>query len=521
MGRGRGSSKTRIALGLGAIVATTACTEKRDVSQPAATFATDVAPILKARCDSCHAGDAPAGGWRSTSFLDAIGCVASSGAPATLPAAATAPILQALDTPTHQTLVDATERAKLESWVAAGAPAFQGTVHDPGIIDPRSSGWHGKLLRDRAWKPMLDAAADDACGKCHEGVPAQPAGFTSPAPGAPACTTCHTEPKGVLACGTCHGQGSRAYPPRDLCFFPDDARAAGAHAAHIESPLSVAAGLGCATCHPVPGDDLFSGSHANGAVEITFEQDKIGPERSYDRPSGVCALSCHDRSGDHPRPKWSDTGLVGGCGHCHASPPPAHFAGACTYCHHEANADGTMLDAHATFHLNGQVDLGDGSGKCGACHGKGDDPFPSTGAHAAHQNPTLTTAVACGDCHVVPAQLMAPGHMDGTVEVVLSGRAIARGAAPRWNGQTCSGVACHGAMLPDLPAVVPTWTDTTGAPAACGACHGIPPSHHSSSLSCNRVECHGAEVRRTLTTISISDMGKALHINGVVDAAGL
>jgi hypothetical protein len=75
-------------------------------------------------------------------------------------------------------------------------------------------------------------------------------------------------------------------------------------------------------------------------------------------------------------------------------------------------------------------------------------------------------------------------------------------------------------MLRDPPAVVPAWADTTGAALACSACHGVPPSQHTASTSCDRSTCHGAEVDRTFTRLSISNAGKALHVNGAIDTAG-
>ena len=204
-----------------------------------------------------------------------------------------------------------------------------------------------------------------------------------------------------------------------------------------------------------------------------------------------------------------------GCNDCHQSPPAAHFPGPCTNCHREPNADGTALTG--PLHLNGRVDLGDGSGQCGACHGRGDDPWPSTGAHPSHENPTLSVSIGCSNCHVVPASIMDPPHLDGVVHVTFSGLALVRNALPVWDGTKCSSAACHGAQLPD-PAAPPVWNDTSGAAAACGACHGIPPSEHTSSTSCNRSGCHGDEITLTAQGLPlISATGKAVHINGVID----
>jgi predicted CxxxxCH...CXXCH cytochrome family protein len=220
-------------------------------------------------------------------------------------------------------------------------------------------------------------------------------------------------------------------------------------------------------------------------------------------------VGCHDRGGAWPRPAWSDRGPLA-CGDCHATPPAKHYAGPCTTCHHEANAAGTAL-AGGPLHANGTIDVGDGSGKCGACHGRGDDPWPTSKVHQAHASPGLTSPIACASCHPVPEAIAAPGHMDGVVQITFTGRALARGAAPRWNGATCAEVACHGANLPDPPAT-PAWSDVSGREAACNACHGAPPTQHTTSTSCARASCHGSEVGPGPT---ILPAGRATHIDGV------
>jgi predicted CxxxxCH...CXXCH cytochrome family protein len=413
--------------------------------------------------------------------------------------------------------LSAGERATLESWVIEGAPAFTAAVHTPDIIDPRAPGFHGATLRSDHWRPMLDGNDPNACGRCHEGTPARPVGVQLAAPGAPSCTSCHDQPGGVLACGTCHGSGTRSYPPRDLCFFPGDAKAAGAHAAHVEPSQARTSGFGCATCHPVPGKDVISGLHGNGIVEVTFDERTVGPEGSFDATTGQCSVTCHDAGGLRPKPIWSEKAPMG-CNDCHRSPPAGHYAGACTSCHAEANASGTALTG-GPLHLDGRVELGDGSGKCGACHGKGDSPWPSTAAHPSHRAPSISLPVACASCHVVPSSIFSPGHLNGVTEVQFSGLATARGSTPRWNGSTCNGVACHGANLSDVPAVVPNWTDTSGAAARCGACHGIPPSQHTPSTDCGRSDCHGSEIGETLAgTPIIAPAGLPLHIDGIIDS---
>jgi predicted CxxxxCH...CXXCH cytochrome family protein len=500
-----------------AALALGSCAQDRPVAPETPVFDADVAPILTARCVSCHGDVAPAAGWSATSFLGALGCVSPSAAPATLPASGSAPILAALDTSPHDGLLTGAEREKLAQWVQGATPEFRDGVHDPGIANPRSSAFHGASLRATRWAAMLDPQNPDACGRCHDGAPTRPAGVTSTAPGAPACTGCHDQPGGVLACSTCHGSGSVAYPPRDACFFPQDAALAGAHAAHMKPSPSLPGGLACSTCHPVPGNPVIGGFHGDGSVEIIFDPQVVAGEASFDRTTETCAVYCHDQGGARPRPAWTETKPMA-CGDCHGSPPAGHFAGPCSNCHAEANATGTALTP-GPLHLNGKVDLGNGSGQCGACHGSGDSPWPSTGAHAAHQSPTLTVGLDCVNCHVVPTTVLDPVHLDGTVHVTFSALAVARGASPSWDGVRCSNVACHGAKLAD-PAAVPSWTDPTGAQAACGSCHPVPPSGHTPSIDCSRSDCHGTEVEvgaDGAPTISLA--GKALHVDGIIESA--
>lgn len=503
-----------------AVTSAVSCSANR-APAPTPVFDQDVASILAANCTKCHGTTSPAAGWSAESFLGAIGCVSPSGDPASLPTSSAAPILSALLTAPHVALLSPTDAATLAAWVKGGSLAFQGTVHVPGIIDPRSPSFHGTLLRRQRWAQMLDSQNPNACGKCHDGTLSRPAAVTFAAPGATACTSCHDQPGGVLACGTCHGNGARAYPPRDLCFFPEEATTAGAHAAHVQSSADRAGGYACSTCHPVPvtspPESIMTGLHGDGTVEMSFDHALIGTEASFNASTGVCAVACHDAGGHRPRPAWTDTTPVG-CNDCHLSPPAGHYRGSCTGCHAEANANGTALSG-GPLHLDGRVELGNGSGECGACHGTGSSPWPSTLAHPGHQSPSITVPVACSDCHLVPSSILAPGHLDGIVQVVFSGRATERGASPVWNGVSCTDVACHGGSLPAPPAVTPVWADTTGAGSACGACHSIPPTtDHTPSSSCTLSYCHGAEVVLSVGGAPlISAAGESLHINGVIN----
>jgi predicted CxxxxCH...CXXCH cytochrome family protein len=483
-----------------ALVAAGACAVDRVTSSPP-TYDEAIGPLIAQRCAGCHGPMAPAGGWRASTYLEAIACVAD-GRPAVLPVNEDAPIVRVLANATHAAVLSSSERDTVVAWVRAGTPKFRGTVHAPSFIDPRSDQSHGRLLRGKRWSPILDPNDAQSCGRCHDGAPTRPPGVTTSAPGAPACTTCHQEPAGSLGCNTCHGTG------RDPCFFTGDLDTAKTHAAHVDITATHANGLACSTCHPIPGNPVIGGTHGNGTIEVTAR---------FDASTKVCTTECHARAGGaRPSPAWNEKTPMK-CGDCHGSPPPNHPAGACTSCHREANATGTAFVASAALHVNGHVDLGDGSGKCGACHGKGDDPWPSTNAHPSHQKPSAATAAPCASCHVVPATF-GPGTAHprgGPASVVLSGLAVTRGTPAVYAAGSCREVYCHGGGLEGTVAATPVWTDLSGNAKACGSCHGTPPAApHISSPSCDL--CHRDGVV-TPAGARIAPAWAALHVNGAVD----
>ncbi|NOY93001.1 MAG: CxxxxCH/CxxCH domain-containing protein [Deltaproteobacteria bacterium] len=476
-----------------------------------------VSPILEASCAECHGGQTPAAGWAVTRYIDVIGCAQDQLRSPTLPGDESSMLIAVLDQEDHAGLLTGVERATLLAWLEAGAPSRPPAMHPIGFADPRSDEFHGAVLRAERWQRMLDPSLPGSCGRCHEGAPTRPEGVTGTAYEAPTCTSCHDEADGVLACSTCHGSKGHAYPPRDACFFGADAGNAGVHAKHVDQ-----VGLECSVCHGEHTTD-FSGIHGDGVVQVVFSDpraenfpDGSSSTASYNEVDKTCTVGCHDRGGDEPIPTWS-ADLRLNCNSCHQAPPPDHFAGACSDCHAEPNADGTALTP-GPLHANGQVDLGDGSGDCTACHGVDEEGWPADGAHPSHREPTLRIRVPCDSCHIVPITPLDPGHFDDTPgpEVTFSGLATARGATPSYDGSGCSDVACHGAGLSGGRLTSPVWTADDGAAAQCGACHSIPPpAPHPDSSSCASAVCHGDEIVPTDPPM-ISPPGRSLHIDGIV-----
>ncbi len=475
----------------------------------------DVSPALTESCARCHGAERAEGGYRVDSYAAAIACPASSPErSAVAPDAARAAVILALGRPDHEGLLDEAERALLSSWIDGGAPGPTGAVHPVGWDDPRSSSHHARALRDEGWARLFDASRPDACARCHPGASREEEPRDrAVAPGAGDCTSCHTDAGGPFACSSCHGARGRGHPPRDPCLHPEDEHQSGAHTAHLE------AGLACQTCHG-PRDlegllDPGSSGHGDRVIDVVLDASIAGAGARIDHTDGSCATTCHARGGSVPSPRWQlDRDLD--CGSCHASPPTGHFAGACSTCHAEANADGTSL-VPGPLHANGIVDLGDGSGTCAACHGEGEDPAPVSGAHLAHAHPRDALEVGCESCHVVPERVEDAGHLDDLpgAEVVFGERALARGAAPSRDAGGCRDVACHGAALGGGTLTTPRWDDTSGNAARCGACHSTPPpAPHTTQEGCSAIACHGGY---STADRGVSALGRTVHGDGAID----
>ncbi|MEZ4238487.1 MAG: CxxxxCH/CxxCH domain-containing protein [Myxococcota bacterium] len=129
---------------------------------------------------------------------------------------------------------------------------------------------------------------------------------------------------------------------------------------------------------------------------------------------------------------------------------------------------------------------GEGPGPPAALGGVTDPASPGVGSHARHAAPNVSRAVPCTECHVVPAQVDDPGHIDTPWPAEVAwGELAAVGAAPFDAGALTCTVYCHsrlGAAEPE-----PEWI---GGQVGCGSCHGDPPPppHPVTSEACS--SCH-------------------------------
>ena len=370
-----------------------------------------------------------------------------------------------------------------------GSAAACEMIHPAGIADPSSPDFHGKLI-------VAESFNFAQCQICHG---QDFAGGTS----GKTCLGCH--PSGPTSCTTCH-----ALPP-----------ATGAHAAH--SPK-----YACSACHVVPVrysdvGHIFAGDGSVIArATITFGAlSKTGGAIPAWNGTSCSNTYCH---GDI-KPVWTGGASQAACGSCHAIPPADHKSARCADCHARV-ADNQARIVDDSLHADGKVSLGDDSGTCQACHADAS----LDGAHASHLKALheLRGPLGCSDCHLVPATLQSPGHIDQPLAQVFpagwSGLGADDGAMPAWSAatMTCAGTYCHGngtGLAADgAPNLLraPSWTPGNGA-ATCGACHGIPPvdaAHVAPLTLTDCARCHATTMNAQGGLIS---GGK--HLDGVIDHA--
>ncbi len=224
----------------------------------------------------------------------------------------------------------------------------------------------------------------------------------------------------------------------------------------------------------------------------------------------------------------------------------------CQQCH-AADFSGGLTGASCnTCHTNPGGPLA-----CNTCHGDFADPtriapprdingdtsttIKGVGAHANHlYSHTLSSKVACEDCHKVPSTVYTAGHLDSDLpaEVALTNLAVANiasNATYNASDASCSNTYCHGNFEFDKADAAPqdtfvfvsdkivgnnktvNWTQVDGTQAKCGSCHGtsesIAPQGHLPLPITACFNCHGDVVDENGNII---DQSK--HINGIINA---
>ena len=332
---------------------------------------------------------------------------------------------------------------------------------------------------------------------------------------------------GLAVCVSCHGDGISPAPPVDNSGSSDATRrGVGAHRAHLGDGV-IGANVPCEDCHvvpatpedaghmgPPPAKMRFLGIAVEGGATPEVQEPSSG---KYDPTAAITCKNvyCHGATlggGQATEPVWNRPGeWTPKCDSCHgAPPPPPHPAfGRCSVCHADVVGPDDFTIRDRSLHVDGKIEVSVPA-TCTICHGSDKTPAPppdvkgdtarsarGVGAHETHLFATnqMSPPVDCSTCHTVPGSVTAPGHLDPEPgkKVLLTGLATTGGTTPAYDAGTgtCSGAYCHGATLPGGTLTTPSWTDTSGAPGQCGACHAVPPpSPHPAKGDC--VECHAA-----------------------------
>lgn len=249
----------------------------------------------------------------------------------------------------------------------------------------------------------------------------------------------------------------------------------------------------CGRCHHAEVDvEGFEHGQPCGKCHHNSEAGASSPEAGKD-----CS-ACHHMSGDF------SSGIEAGkdCSDCHHLGDD--FTGGiesgkeCSDCHHLGDDFSGGIEAGkdcADCHHREETQ----TKSCDGCHAYP----PTTGAHTAH---VADYAIECDACHPVPETWFDGSHLDAIIDVVFpaDGLASADGASPTFDGQTCSGVYCHGATFEDVKED-PTWEGTV----ACGDCHERPPASHQSGWT-NCTGCHSG-------AYTDGNLDPEKHVNGSVN----
>jgi predicted CxxxxCH...CXXCH cytochrome family protein len=250
------------------------------------------------------------------------------------------------------------------------------TFHGPGINNPNSDNFHGKLVRAVEWNMR------DNCETCHG------ADLSGGNTGAD-CRSCHTTERGPKACNTCHGvfsDPSRIAPPRDISKnIESSERGVGAHTQHLYE-REIGARTPCTSCHNLPqniydpghmvNDDLPAEVMLKGRAVLFGAADAI-----YDQQNGTCSNTyCHgnfvfyrdsadvtnqfaytaDRMvGTSQTVGWTNVNQgEAQCGSCHGLPPEGHISEGITitecYTCHEGVVDQNGNIEDINLHINGE-----------------------------------------------------------------------------------------------------------------------------------------------------------------------
>ena len=354
-------------------LAVCACSKARPMQGSLAkpvSWEEEIAPLFATDCNSCHSGASAAKGYRTTSYLEALG---PSAAPVAVAGDPDSLLLKTIDPAradaVHQPIPAAYPTVR--AWVVEGQLSFfRSGIHEGGILNPHDEEFHGNLVRGADWSfatcqhchgdDLAGGKAGVSCQECHS--------LSVPAGGTPTCTSCHGNPQSPA-------------PPRDLAGNSSpSARGVGAHQAHLFGKTLISAPIACGTCHQVPAK-VDSPGHLDHPRPATVSFSGLaaadGAAPAWNASSASCSATyCHgggtkladDAAARLRTPVWTLGTSQAFCGSCHGAPPGNATHAAilfpdCARCHSATvGPTGLILvsgppDARTSNHINGMIDV--------------------------------------------------------------------------------------------------------------------------------------------------------------------
>jgi predicted CxxxxCH...CXXCH cytochrome family protein len=200
------------------------------------------------------------------------------------------------------------------------------------------------------------------------------------------------------------------------------------------------------------------------------------------------------------------------CNACHAAAGWANWQQSCSFCHGLKNPT-TKAGYDFALHPEWAAPPDDVNGRLTGLNGN------AVGAHQAHvAASSIRGAIACSECHVVPATAIHP--LNHSTELPFGPLSKTGGANPTWDALslTCGANYCHGNFkYGNVQGKAPS-LDWMGSLTGCTTCHDMPPLGHMDVGSAPTVcsGCHSGTVNGD-GTINVAG---GLHINGLADVSG-
>ena len=373
---------------------------------------------------------------------------------------------------------------------------------------------------------------------------AAPRSASAPASG-PVCGGADPHAKHLssgVACAVCHPGGGQ-FGFANVFTYPRGTSTAGGSVVRIPGAATTCA----VACHYPMGAPAHATAWTPGSLDCTACHDtaalpSVHPAVGAGATRSDCE-ACHAQASHtggtvalvgHPT-SWMDRADPGfhafaanrglaQCQKCHLEDLGGGVTGfSCAQCHDKTDSAGAAI----AWQTN-----------CVLCHGGAenvtgapprttwgnDADFVRIGVHTSHVTAgALAPAFDCAVCHVKPADVLSPGHVDGSTAAVVFGGIASTRTTPSWDRSTatCSSTYCHGATLGGGTNKAPDWTMPGQGQAACGTCHGLPPPapHPEVAADLTRcAACHGLTIDAAGLVIPPAAGGK--HLDGVVEAAG-